>query len=150
VAVAAAAPEEAESEEAWEQPAQQAGQELAPVQVRDMAAWVVSATAVRYRPRARGTRCKRRLQARIRVAGITAHQASAQDTRCKRRLRILKPAATIAERRASLRVDSLRDLKARAMLERIPFQSKSQCSILPPLRGVRFLHRPLSASPRED
>ena len=91
------------------------------MQVRDMAAWVVSATAataataVRYRPRARGTRCNRRFQARTRVAGITAHQASAQDTRCKWRFRILKPAASIAERRASLRVDSLRDLKAPAM-----------------------------------
>jgi hypothetical protein len=88
------------------------------VQVRDMAARLVSATAataVRYRPRARGTRCNRRFQARTRVAGITAHQASAQDTRCKWRFRILKLAASIAERRASLRVDSVRDLKAPAM-----------------------------------
>ncbi len=83
--------------------------------VSDMAAWVVSATAVRYRPRARGTRCNRRLQARTRVAGITAHQASAQDTRCKRRLQARTRVAGITAHRASLRVDSLRDLKAPAM-----------------------------------
>jgi hypothetical protein len=136
--------------------------DMAVVQVRDMAARLVSATAataVRYRPRARGTRCNRRFQARTRVAGITAHQASAQDTRCKWRFRILKPAASIAERRASLRVDRLSrpespchgpGLLVERVLERIPFQSKSQCSILPLLRGVRFLHRPLSAFPRED
>src|SRR6266851_130620 len=102
-----------------------------------MAARLVSATAataVRYRPRARGTRCNRRF-------------------------RTLKPAASIAERRASLRVDRLSrpespchgpGLLVERVLERIPFQSKSQCSILPPLRGVRFLLRPLSAFPRED
>jgi hypothetical protein len=98
----------------------------------DMAAWVVSATAFLHRPRAwhtrynrrfrastrvavitahqasaQDTRCKRRWQTRTRAGDITAHQASAQDTRCKRRLPILRPAASIEERRGSLRVDSL-------------------------------------------
>ena len=56
-----------------------AQQELAsehPVMVRGMAARVVSAMAVRYRLRPRGTRCRQRFRIRKPVAGITAHQAS--------------------------------------------------------------------------
>ena len=55
----------------------------------------------------------RRFQARTRAAGITVHQASARGTRCTRRFRILMSAASITERRASLRVDSLRDRRQR-------------------------------------
>ena len=71
----------------------------------DMAARMVPATAVRYRPRRRGTRCKPHSRAPKPAAGITAHQASARGMRCKRRFRILKPAAPIVERRASPQVD---------------------------------------------
>lgn len=78
-----------------------------PVWVRDMAARLVSATAVRCRPRPLGMRCKQHFRAPMRVARITAHQASAQGTRCKRRFRTLMLAAPITARRVSLRVDSL-------------------------------------------
>jgi hypothetical protein len=71
----------------------------------DMAARMVPATAVRYRPRRRGTRCRQHFRAPKPAAGITAHQASARGMRCKRRFRILKPAAPIVERRASPQVD---------------------------------------------
>ncbi|GLR86909.1 hypothetical protein [Bradyrhizobium iriomotense] len=43
--------------------------------VRDMAAQVVSATAVRHR--LQGTRCKQRFRARMRMERIMAHQALA-------------------------------------------------------------------------
>ena len=63
--------------------------DMAAALVRDMAAWVVSATevrtAVRQRPPLQGTRCTQRFQARSRMVRITAHQASAWDTRYRRR-----------------------------------------------------------------
>src|SRR5882724_2200926 len=37
----------------------------------------------------------------------------------------------------------LRQAQPGLLVERVLEQSKSQCSILPPLRGMRFLHRPL-------
>ena len=52
-----------------------------------------------HRASAPDTRCKRQLQAR--PPGIPAHRASAQDTKCKRRLRILRPATTSNWHRAS-------------------------------------------------
>ena len=100
---------EAEAEVAAQPALEEVGQVLAPADpdlVSDMAAWVASATAVQYRPRPPGMRCNRRSQIRTRVANITARQASAQDTQCRSRFRILSLAAPIAERRASLRVNS--------------------------------------------
>lgn len=96
----------AEAEQVREQVAQRELASVHPVWAGDMD-MAVSATAVRYRPRRRGTRCKQRFRARKPAAGITAHQASARGMRCKRHFRILKPAAPIVERRASRQVDSL-------------------------------------------
>jgi hypothetical protein len=64
-----------EAEQAREQVARQELASVHPVLVRDMgmAARMVSATAVRYRPRPRGTRCKRRFRVLKPAARITAH-----------------------------------------------------------------------------
>jgi hypothetical protein len=110
----AAAPEQVaeqglapEAEQVRERVAQRALALVHPVLAgdMDMAARMVPATAVRYRPRRRGTRCRPHSRAPKPAAGITAHQASARGMRCKRRFRILKPAAPIAERRVSPQVD---------------------------------------------